>query len=110
MEEAADADNVVILDSGKIVATGSPLQLKNKYTGDCIRLYNCQEKDVKALGKKYKTLQDCFKVYVKNMEEATKLIVENPQLFKDYEITKGKLDDVFLAVTGKNLREGEIDE
>ena len=28
----------------------------------------------------------------------------------DYEITKGKLDDVFLAVTGKNLREGEIDE
>jgi multidrug/hemolysin transport system ATP-binding protein len=27
--------------------------------------------------------------------------VANPSLFRDYEITKGKMDDVFLAVTGK---------
>ena len=34
---------------------------------------------------------------------ATELIIRNPQLFNDYEITKGKMDDVFLAVTGKTL-------
>ena len=39
MEEAADADYIVILDSGKIAAEGTPLQLKNKYTGDSITLY-----------------------------------------------------------------------
>ena len=42
-----------------------------------------------------------------NTGEATKLILENPALFTDYEITKGKMDDVFLAVTGKKLIGGE---
>ena len=32
--------------------------------------------------------------------------IRNPQLFNDYEITKGKMDDVFLAVTGKALAGG----
>lgn len=110
MEEAADADNVVILDSGKIVAFGTPLELKNKYTGDYIRLYNLKEDEVKKLGKKYEILPDCYKVFVKNIAEATSLIINNPEIFKDYEITKGKLDDVFLTVTGKTLSEGDINE
>ena len=41
---------------------------------------------------------------VENTEAATKLLVENPELFKDYEVAKGKMDSVFLAVTGKNLQ------
>ena len=40
---------------------------------------------------------------VPNTKAATELIIRNPQLFNDYEITKGKMDDVFLAVTGKTL-------
>ena len=43
MEEAAEADYVVIIDSGKIVAKGTPLQLKNTYTGDFITLYGISE-------------------------------------------------------------------
>ncbi len=39
MEEAAEADYVVIIDSGKITAKGTPLELKNTYTGDFITLY-----------------------------------------------------------------------
>ena len=38
--------------------------------------------------------------------EATKLILQYPELFQDFEITKGKMDDVFLAVTGKKLSGG----
>ena len=38
MEEAAEADYVVIIDSGKISAEGTPLELKNTYTGDFITL------------------------------------------------------------------------
>ena len=52
-------------------------------------------------------MPECFKVKVKNTQEATSLILKNPNLFNDYEITKGKLDDVFLEVTGKNLKQGE---
>lgn len=110
MEEAADADNVVILDSGKIVAQGTPFQLKKKYANDYIRLYNVKEKDVKTLSVNYEKLIDCFKIAVKTTQEATQLILDNPKLFKDYEITKGKLDDVFLAVTGKKLVQGDTNE
>ena len=38
---------------------------------------------------------------------ATELIIKHPEIFRDYEITKGKMDDVFLAVTGKALEGGE---
>lgn len=105
MEEAADANNIVILDCGKIAAEGSPLNLKNKYTGDFIRLYGADENSVKNMGVKYETLPEGFKIEVKNTEEATKLILRYPDVFKDYEITKGRIDDVFLAVTGKKLEE-----
>ena len=103
MEEAAEADYVVILDSGKIVAEGTPLTLKNTYTGDYITLYNTDESVVRQFGAKYECLKDGFCIFVPNTEEATKLIVKYPEVFVDYEITKGKMDDVFLAVTGKKL-------
>ncbi len=34
-------------------------------------------------------------------------MLENPAMFTYYELTKGKMDDVFLAVTGKKLIGGE---
>lgn len=107
MEEAADADYVVILDSGKIAAEGTPLDLKNAYTGDFITLYGVDEATVKALGTAYKPLRGAYVVSVPNTQAATDLIVNHPQVFRDYEITKGKMDDVFLAVTGKKLEGGD---
>lgn len=107
MEEAADADYVVILDSGSIAAQGTPLELKNAYAGDFITLYGIAPDALDALGLKYERLRDAYRVEVANTAAATRLIVEHPELFTDYEITKGKMDDVFLAVTGKRLTGGE---
>ena len=106
MEEAADADYVVILDSGKISAEGTPLELKNNYTGDFVTIYNVDEDKIKALGLPYENIRDAVRIAVKNTEEARDLIVKHPDLFTDFEITKGKMDDVFLAVTGKKLEGG----
>ncbi len=107
MEEAAEADFVVILDRGVIAAEGTPLDLKNKYTGDYITLYGVTEEAVKMLGSRYEPLRDAFRISVPDTSAATDLIIKYPQVFKDYEITKGKMDDVFLAVTGKVLTGGE---
>ncbi len=106
MEEAADADHVVILDSGKLIAEGTPLELKNTYTGDFITLYGASEADVKALSVSYEAIPGAYRLSVPNTVTATALIVANPSLFKDYEITKGKMDDVFLSATGKKLSGG----
>lgn len=108
MEEAADADYVVILDKGKIAAEGTPLSLKNEYTGDFVTIYNAEEENVKALGLPYEKIRDAFRVSVKDTAEARDLIMKNPALFTDFEITKGKMDDVFLSVTGKMPEGGAL--
>ena len=106
MEEAADADYVVILDHGRIAAEGTPLQLKNTYTGDFLTLYGVDEQAVKALGRPYEPIRDAYLVSIPNPAAATQMILQAPELFRDYELTKGKMDDVFLAVTGKKLTGG----
>lgn len=103
MEEAAEADFVVIIDGGKIVAEGTPLDLKNAYSGDFVYLYHVAEEDVKTLGVEYERVQGGFRLSVSNTAQATDLIINHPDLFVDYEVTKGKMDDVFLSVTGKKL-------
>lgn len=108
MEEAAEADYVVIIDGGRIAAEGSPLELKNRYSADYITLYNIGETEVQKLGKPYETLKNSFRVSVSDTAEATRLITGFPSVFTDYEITKGKMDDVFLAVTGKKLTGGNL--
>ena len=106
MEEAADADYVVILDSGKIVAEGTPLQLKNEYSGDFITVYGAGENDAQKLGVECECIKNGIRFMVSDTAFATRLIVANPEIFTDYEIVKGKMDDVFLAVTGKKLTGG----
>ena len=44
-----------------------------------------------------------FRVALSDTKEATELILKHPEVFVDYEIVKGKMDDVFLAATGKKL-------
>ncbi len=108
MEEAAEADYVVMIDSGKITAKGTPLELKNTYTGDFITLYGAKDSEIELLNCSYERIHDTvYRVSVENTEAATKLILKYPEVFRDYEITKGKMDDVFLAVTGKKLSGGE---
>lgn len=104
MEEAADADYVVILDAGKIAAEGTPLELKNRYAGDYLTVYGVTE--LSGIDYPTETIRDAIRVTLPNTGAATELILSHPDLFRDYEVTKGKMDDVFLAVTGKDLSEG----
>lgn len=103
MEEAADADYVIIIDSGKIAAEGTPLALKNRYTGDFITIYGLTDAQINELDMPHESLRDAIRVAVPDTAAATALIIKHPDLFRDYEITKGKMDDVFLAVTGHML-------
>ena len=103
MEEAANAGYVVILDKGSIAAEGTPFELKNDYVQDIVSVYGVSEDEIKSLNREYKKIRDGYQIKVKNTKEATKLIVEHQDLFTDYEVVKGGMDDVFLAVTGKKL-------
>lgn len=109
MEEAKGADDVVILDAGKIAARGTPVELKNAYSKDRLIVY--REKNAET-DKAFEKL-DCayengaYRITVKDGEEAKKLLNSYPGLISDFEFLKGDMDDVFLNVTGKKLT-GEV--
>ena len=108
MEEASIADNVVIIDGGKIVAEGSPLTLKNKYANDYIKAYKYDNSIFEILDKAkipYKKEKNYLEILFKSTDEAKNFLVEHNNLFKDIEIVKGSMDDVFLSITGKELKE-----
>ncbi len=108
MEEASDSDFVVILDSGKIVAQGTPHDLKNEYAGDYIKFYNNKDKVkeyFESLNKNIKEERDFVIVEIDSTKEVHKYLESNPEFFDDFEVLKGNMDDVFLNVTGKNLKD-----
>ncbi len=103
MEEAAESDYVVILNKGQISAEGTPHDLKTKYSSDYITFYNTDE--VFDFGYPSVKIKDGYRIKIPDTSVATELVQKYPELFKDYEITKGKMDDVFLTVTGYSLED-----
>lgn len=113
MEEAANADFVVILDAGHIVADDLPNNLKNIHAHDFIKIYDKSEELLKVLKEekmKFEEKDDFVRIEVKNVEEGKNFIVAHPNLFNDVELLKGTMDEVFLNVTGKELKGGVDNE
>lgn len=107
MEEAVESDYIVIIDNGRIISEGTPHDLKNTYTQDYITIYGVNEDDIRKLSPNYEVVKNGYRISISNTKEATDMITKHPELFVDYEITKGRMDDVFLAATEKNLEGGE---
>jgi len=109
MEEANEADNVVIIEKGKIVAEGTPVSLKNRYSKDYVYIYCKESEYISGIldGKTYSYHDGAYKVVLDSCEEARDLIVSHPDIFGDFEVKKGDMDDVFLNVTGRELQGGQ---
>ena len=107
MEEANGADKVVIIDSGRIAAQGTPNELKNEYSGIYLKVYGISSEDAEKLSQKYpdgmKSERNCAVFRLKSTCEAAEILSENKELISDFEVIKGDMDDVFLNVTGKVL-------
>ena len=107
MEEANGADKVVIIDSGRIAAQGTPNELKNEYSGIYLKVYGIASEDAEKLSQKYpdgmKFERNCTVFRLKSTREAAGILSENKELISDFEVIKGDMDDVFLNVTGKVL-------
>ena len=97
---------MVILDSGTIAAEGTPAALKDTYAGDTVRLYGADPAALEKKGLAFTAGSGYLELTVPSTAAARALIVQYPDLFDDFEVVKGRMDDVFLAVTGKQLKEG----
>ena len=108
MEEAGGSDRVVILDGGKVAADDSPASLKNRYSRNYLYLYgNGDAERLQNTGVAFERSGGGLRAAM-TPEEARNFLVRYPELCADFEFIKGDMDDVFLAVTGKKLTEGEL--
>ena len=105
MEETKDADRVVILDKGKIVAEGTPATLKSRYAKSRLVWYvkDLQENQEILRGLDYSYDADHYNIFFEG--NMTEFIYEHRDKITDYEILKGSMDDVFLNLTGKKMQD-----
>jgi len=109
MEEAAGADYVIIIDDGLIVAEGTPSQLKERYASDKLSLV-CRDvaevcRRLDALNLQYKVIADQVVVPVARTMDALPILAGFSDLISGFEVTRGTMDEAFIAITGKEIRE-----
>ena len=107
MEETKDADNVIIIDHGKLIAKGTPNELKSKYTSNRLVWYTGDAEESRTLLRKngFLTKIDYDKDHynVSFAGDITEFLYKNRERITNFEIIKGTRDDVFLNLTGKEL-------
>lgn len=113
MEESAAADRIIIIDEGRLVAEGSPVELKDRYSSDTVRLFvprsDAVDNMLLASGCGYSYDNNFYKISVGGSREALEFLNAHPEFTADFEVVKGDMDDVFLNVTGKKLEGGNYE-
>ncbi|MTK12779.1 MAG: AAA family ATPase, partial [Clostridiaceae bacterium] len=109
MDEAEISDKVAIMDHGKIVAYDTPDNLKKQYTSALMKIKVSDSKPViqYLMDKdiKYKIVDELILIYIPELKEIFKITSSFKDYITDFEVTNGTLNDVFLAITGKEIRE-----
>ncbi len=108
MEEADSADYVVVLDNGRVKAKGTPNQLKKEYAADCLKLYGDVPHlidIIKETRLSYSVLADGIKINLENTLSALPLLEKAGGAITGFEVAMGDMDDAFMGITGKEIRE-----
>lgn len=109
MEEAEEADYCVVVDDGMVAAEGTPFDLKGKYAKDKLCLKPQREKEIiKLLSEKgisYEKKANLLEIKLQTTMEALPLLKAAEPFLEGFTVVKGSMDDVFLEITGKEIRE-----
>lgn len=109
MEEAAGADYVIVIDDGRIVAKGTPADLKEKYTTDKLSLFCADVRKAGALLEAeaipYTQKANQIFVSIPSTISALPILQKVADSISGFEVTTGTMDDAFIAITGKEIRE-----
>lgn len=109
MEEADNADYVVIILDGDIAARGTPLEIKDKYTNDYLIMKPLDINTFKEMLKKAKInaefIADFARVDLKSSLDAIEIINKFKEELVSFEVIRGSLDNAFINITGKGIEE-----
>lgn len=110
MDEAEISQKVAIMDGGKIVAHDTPFNLKKQYTKDRAYIETTDPQALERLLSEHKLdfvqKTNYYRVDVRDVPNLLGILGAQKDTITDIEIKKGTLNDVFLEITGKEIREG----
>lgn len=108
MEEASEADYVIVIDDGKVSAKGTPAQLKETYAKNTLRIVPENSKRLAEYFNsneiEFTTTADVFIVTIESTVDALKIVDSIRDNIESIEIVKGTMDDAFIGITGKEIR------
>lgn len=115
MEEANEADRVIVIDAGKIKVQGTPFELKERYTKDILKVVlkntnnikYCEYFRKKLQGHEYKQKENSCEINIYKSADAIEILYNMKDDIEGFEIVKGTLDDAFLNITGKDVNDYE---
>lgn len=111
MDEAEVCDKIAIIDHGRIIACGTPEELKNMIRGDTVYLKTAD--DLRAASE----LKETFGINAAKLHDSISFNVESgdkfiPKIFEGLKtaivsvnLKKPTLDDVFIHLTGREIRD-----
>ncbi len=109
MEEAEEADYVIVIDDGLIAARGTPTELRQKYASDLIKLFPLDESALilalHELNIEFTGAGDRLVVKVPSTMDALPLLERVKPYLRGFEVLNGTMDDAFIGITGKEIRE-----
>ncbi|WP_258063625.1 ABC transporter ATP-binding protein [Arthrobacter sp. 9E18] len=110
MEETEEADRVCIIERGRIIADGTPAQLRARHSNSVLSITTDNRPALLALataaGAGIRDEDDggVVRLVVDTADTARRILAEHGDSVADFEFRHGTMDDVFLALTG---HEGE---
>lgn len=109
MEEAASADYVIVIDKGEISAKGTPSELKEKYSYDRLVISSHKTAELEEILKSKSltctVVADTLTVPLSTTLDSLPIIESCRDLIESFEVIKGTMDDAFITITGKEIRE-----
>ena len=103
LEEAENADQMYILENGKILASGSAAEIKAEFAPNKLILTVKETKILQIKQKVIRLSQNQVAIDILSPQEAIEILKNNQENIIDFSYRKGTINDAFLQITGKEI-------
>ncbi|WP_143463086.1 ABC transporter ATP-binding protein [Levilactobacillus enshiensis] len=106
LDEADSADNVIVIDHGRVLARGTATEIKDRYAADLLTLTSPDVPQLAAhvAREPLRVTDQQIAFSLPTMQDALDILTTNRALISNFEFRPGTMDDAFLALTGKGMR------
>ena len=107
LDEADEANQLYIIDHGKVIAQGSAAEIKSEYASNLLKICFKDKQVEKFLPKNMPVEKENefeYSLYPKSQLEAIDYLTQVREKIASFEFRPGTMDDAFIALTGREVR------